>query len=63
MEVSGGIFWLDRGRWTFFMGGWRDIFHGWVGWVEAGGHFLWISGGMFLVGGVAGHFLWVGWGG
>ena len=38
MEVSGGIFWLDRGRWTFFMGGWRDIFYRWVE-----GHFLWVG--------------------
>ena len=30
------------GGWTFFMGGWAEVYFRWVG---VGGHFLWVSGG------------------
>ena len=52
------------GRWRFILGGWWsvDTFYGWVGmsrgewrcilgrW-RVGGHFLWVDGGIFWVGG------------
>ena len=52
--VSGGIFWVVGGGWTFFMGGWG-----------VGGHFLWVSGGGWGWVGVSGGIFWVdggGWG-
>ena len=65
-----GTFWVCGGVWTLIMGGcgcgswwryilggseWVDIFHGWVG---VGGHSLWVSGGIFWVGGC--EWEWVG---
>ena len=57
--VSGNLFWVDGGGWTFIMGCW-----------ELGGHFLWLREGgwecveqFFVQMGVTGHLLWVGgWG-
>ena len=69
MGPSEGIFWVDMSGWIFLWvsGGGRgwvgvpfgcvgvDIFHGWVG---VGRHFLWVSGGIFWVGGC--EWEWVG---
>ena len=67
MELSGGIFWMGWGRWTFFLSGWgcvrvcEGIFYVVVGWLD----FFYILEVYFGWVGVGSHFLRVvggGWG-
>ena len=46
-----GIFWVNGGGWTFFMGGWGCVeLH--FGWMGVCGQFLWVSrcGSRYIVG-------------